>query len=328
MQYISLKFLTKIVCGACIISSGIFYDATKIGIDEMIPNQWIIDDSDLKPIESSPSSTIIQPSKSQLQESNKVLLSVIKSNLSQTHWIWDNLEYSENLYNKLCKWYSQICDRTIFNWTFTYKEKIVYQGIILFLIRTIDRYMTYSKKLSDTIYSIRLNKDIDWRRWYAGHHSITINLWWIKSNKELKEVITHELWHVIDLGIIWWYSTKLDTDYTEFGEESFSIDDHSLEFYNLSWLSEKIRKDISSYKDFVSWYALTDPFEDFAECVNLYLNHYKVFAEMSKTNYIISQKFEFMKQLFWNKYIFTDQANLSKIQSDSTRRPWDSTKIK
>lgn len=325
--YIKWKFISKIVVGTGILSVWIFLNIKQAWINEQtkygIINESIENSTEIKPTESQNQAT-----QEQLDESNKILLTMIKQEFSQTHWAWDSLDYNDNLYSKLCKWYNQICDRTIFNWEFTYKQKIVYQWTVIFLVRTIDKYLVTGQKLYSNLYSIRLNKTWTWRRWFAWHHSININLTSIKNTKELKEVLTHEMWHIIDLWIINWTSKTKDSDYTEFWEESFAIDDWSLEFYNLSWLSENVKKDISSFKDFVSWYWLTDPFEDFAECVNLYLNHYKLFETMSKSNYILSQKFEYMKQLFWNKYIFSDQANLTKLKYDSSRRPWDSTKIK
>lgn len=260
---------------------------------------------------------------------NEIISKVIVNTFSenQTHWVSDSFDYNNNVYSALCDKYEDICNLTYFNWDFTAKQKIEYQAIIIFIIDKLDNILTTEKNITNVLYSLRLNKSQDWRRWYAWHRTVTINMKTIKSKKELFEVITHELWHIIDLWIRTWYSSIKNEIYTEFWEVSFSLDDPSIAFYELDWKNENTRKKWSSFKNFVSWYWVSDPFEDFAECVNMYLNHYAVFKYMASTNYILSQKFETMKTIFWNKYIFLDNKNLTKIKKDPYRRPWDTTKM-
>jgi hypothetical protein len=60
---------------------------------------------------------------------------------------------------------------------------------------------------------------------------------------------------------------------------------------------ENIRKATAKKKDFCSGYGMTDPFEDFAECFNLYLNHNILFREITKNNTILKKKYNFIAAL-------------------------------
>jgi len=66
----------------------------------------------------------------------------------------------------------------------------------------------------------------------------------------------------------------------------------------LSWQSEKIRKSDAVKDDFCSGYGMTDPFEDFAECHNLYLNHNAIFKKMAISNDNMRKKYNFMANLY------------------------------
>jgi len=72
---------------------------------------------------------------------------------------------------------------------------------------------------------------------------------------------------------------------------------------------------------------MNDPFEDFAESINMYLNHYTLFQKMAQNDTTLHQKFVFISKIFNENYIFSDNSNLEKLQENSKRRPWDSTKI-
>jgi hypothetical protein len=72
---------------------------------------------------------------------------------------------------------------------------------------------------------------------------------------------------------------------------------------------------------------MSDPFEDFAECFNLYLNHNSLFKQIAKANKSLKKKYNFIARLFAGKYINDNKSNLTLIKSDLSRRPWDTTKI-
>lgn len=110
--------------------------------------------------------------------------------------------------------------------------------------------------------------------------------------------------------------------YTEFGNIVFATDDISLKFYALSWDSENIRKSAAVKKDFCSGYGMSDPFEDLAECINLYIHHNALFQKFARQNKILTQKYNFLATLFSNKYLSDGTDSL-----DENTRPRDTTKI-
>jgi hypothetical protein len=72
---------------------------------------------------------------------------------------------------------------------------------------------------------------------------------------------------------------------------------------------------------------MTDPFEDFAECFNLYLNHNILFREMAKTNSTLTRKYNFIAIIIDGKYMASNDTEIEKIENNTTRRPRDTTKI-
>jgi hypothetical protein len=91
----------------------------------------------------------------------------------------------------------------------------------------------------------------------------------------------------------------------------FSINDISLLYYALSRESEDQRKNIAKKEDFCTVYGMTNPFEDFAECFNLYLNHNSYFTTIKKSSTILDQKYTFMSKIFNNNYITNSEPNTS-----------------
>lgn len=260
-------------------------------------------------------------------ESEKKVNFIANEIQQKKHGVWDDIfswDFIGSL-KKICIKYEDICDMTYFNGNFESKELLYYQWLIIYTVKNIDKNLHTSNKLKDTLYSIRLNNPWEWKRWYAWHNTININIWWIKNYKEFQEVLTHEIWHIVDLWIVRWKSKHKDWKFTEFGEEVFGMDDESINFYKFSWKSENTK--MSWFKDFVGWYAMTNPFEDFAESFNMYLNHYDVFKNLSKTNYKCAQKFQYIDNLFKWFYFQRDTNNSKKLEKNPSRRPWDSTKI-
>ncbi len=205
------------------------------------------------------------------------------------------------------------------------KEKInKYNTMIINTIQNIDKILPSSyAKIEDTIQSIIIKQEDWWKRWYANHYNIVINIDQL-SDEEFIEVLTHELWHIIDLWIIQWDNKKLHTSFTEFNRQQFSINDISLLFYSFSRDSEFQRKNETMKEDFCTLYGMSNPFEDFAECFNLYLNHNNYFSSIKKSSKILEKKYNFLSQLFQNQYVTNSYQSL---KSDETYRYWDSTRM-
>ena len=249
----------------------------------------------------------------------KYLLSLINYSLKHRHLVASNEKVS---YEKLCEYYPSYCKIIdIPDDEFSKKDKVYYTAITIYLLRFLSSYFP---TLENNLYYIKIQQERVWRRWYAGHHSIVLNIKKNTDYKQFLEVLTHEMWHVIDLWILNWKSYIKSETYTEFGKKSFSIDDPSIKFYALSWNSEKIKNPYTYAKDFVSGYALTDPFEDFAESFNMYINHNALFLKMAKESNILKKKYAFInKYMKWN-YLLSDK----NYPYRNWFRPRDTTRIK
>lgn len=162
------------------------------------------------------------------------------------------------------------------------------------------------------------------KRWYATKHSIVINIYNL-SESEFFEVLVHEIGHIIDLAIIEGKSTILNNFYTEFWDVRFAIDDPSLSYYALSRESEKIKKKWSPIEDFCTVYGSQNPFEDFAECFNLYVNHHDYFAKLTATNHTLLAKYRFIESLFISPIQYNTRTQ--SYNTDTNHRYRDSTKI-
>ncbi len=220
-----------------------------------------------------------------------------------------------------------ICDKIQFNGNFVATEKYSYIKIIDKILQFIDTNSNEDKQIEDVITNIEINKGNWERRWYADRTSIVFNLWSVQSRKEFIELSTHEIGHITDLWYIQWSSSEKDKNYTEFNKIKFAIDDLSLSFYKLSRDKETIRKATAKQKDFCSGYGMSDPFEDFAECFNLYTNHNSFFKQIAKTNTVMKKKYNFIASIFDGKYISTNSQDLTLIKNNTTRRPRDTTKL-
>lgn len=252
------------------------------------------------------------------KEKYKFLLDIVKQAFSKVHWAWVN----EKSFDKLCSYYKDYCDIIdIDEEKFSIQEKTYYIWITIYLSFFVNNIFHDLKK---KIYYIKIQKSKSWRRWYAGHHSIVINVKNDMSYLEFYEVLTHEFWHIVDLWLLNWKSLVKSIKFKEFWKPVFSIDDTSLKFYKLCFLSSKVKKSEIYTKDFVSWYAMTNVFEDFAETFNMFVNHNYVFKKMAKESNILQKKYYFFNKLLHWKYLKSDKYFSYKYGF----RPWDSTRMK
>lgn len=243
-------------------------------------------------------------------------------NYEELHWAPEDWS---NKFTNACNERSSLCNKVSYS-NITDQNKYYYQSIINLLFARLDSYSKLS--VSDTIKSIIINWESSGRRWYAWRTKIYINPKDISSYMEFLEVFTHEAGHVVDLWVIKWSASQLDSNYTEFGDPSFATNDPSLSFYKISRSNENTTHKSSSYKDFVSWYGMSNPFEDFAECQNMYLNHKDTFAKMAESSANLKAKYSFLESIYNSKYIQNDDKTTNKVIKNSTRRPRDTTRIR
>lgn len=142
-------------------------------------------------------------------------------------------------------------------------------------------------------------------------------------DNEFMALIVHECGHVTDLGGL---RGSKDTAATAFadGTTRMYTNDPSVKFYALSWNDAVTTQSKSSAKDFVSGYAQSDPFEDFAETFAFYALHQNEFKVIAKRSRILQAKFDFMKTV-----VFAGETQIAEGRSISKSKaiPWDVTKL-
>lgn len=138
-----------------------------------------------------------------------------------------------------------------------------------------------------------------------------IKLFWVLNieKPEFISLFIHELSHYIDLYYL---------------ERKVSFD-LSNDFYNISWDTTKVMKKGQKSRDFVSGYAMTNKYEDFAESFTYFVLHNEDFLFKSTKSDFLKQKYDFFnKVLFKNKeFKETDFSPNLKVQDYY----WDITKI-
>lgn len=150
------------------------------------------------------------------------------------------------------------------------------------------------------------------------------------TDKELVSVLVHEIGHTVDTGL---YTGTFWAGKSEFMDVHTPIynNDVSLRFYRISWKDSMNLKDGYQKTDFVTGYAMTDPFEDFAETYNFYVLHGDQFREMALYNKQLKQKYLFMKYIIFagqefdnDPYNYTDYYTRNY---DATLLNYDSQKF-
>ena len=131
----------------------------------------------------------------------------------------------------------------------------------------------------------------------------------LASDSESVKVFTHELGHVVDL---------------QFLKKTLLKKDPSDHFYAISWNAPSEKKKGMDVDDFVSGYALSNEYEDFAETFAFYVFHNDVFRSRASENPILARKYD-----FFEKYVFSNADFLhTSFESGSIPKYlWDTTKI-
>jgi len=102
----------------------------------------------------------------------------------------------------------------------------------------------------------------------------------ILSLPEVSKVLVHEIGHMIDI-----YAFK----------KSLKKSDLSEEFYTISWKDPTTIKAGTSSLSFISGYASTNQYEDFAESFTMYIFHNKEFLKRAENNTYLKEKYTFLK---------------------------------
>ncbi len=141
------------------------------------------------------------------------------------------------------------------------------------------------------------------------------------SSRETAAVLIHECGHVIDLGVFQGTESAGESKFPD-GEIPTYSDDLSVKFYAISWQNSFMRKSSSAKTDFVSGYAMEDPWEDLAESIAYYALHEKAFRERAEKNDALKAK------LLWvETYVFGPAFKTAPSDSWDGEIVWDVTKM-
>jgi len=128
------------------------------------------------------------------------------------------------------------------------------------------------------------------------------------TDSEFLSVLIHEFWHYYDIHGLKWNAFW----------------DVSQKFYDISWDSVTVIRPWLDREDFVSWYSMTNQYEDFAETYTYFLLHNEDFAFRSLSNKTLQKKYDFMRTYVYGNNIFT----LSSYSTQQVKEYyWDITKI-
>lgn len=131
----------------------------------------------------------------------------------------------------------------------------------------------------------------------------------ITENSEFIKLFTHELAHFIDIYVL---------------RTSEILLDPSLDFYKISWQTSELKHPGNSIADFISGYAATNQYEDFAESFVWFVFHNADFADRALKNSKLREKY-----LFFSDRVFVN-GQFQGTDFSQKRPPaylWDTTKI-
>jgi len=150
------------------------------------------------------------------------------------------------------------------------------------------------------------------------------------TDEELVAVLVHEMGHITDTGVMVGTESAGTSGFMD-GNNPVYSDDPSVGFYSLSFSSETAKRPAATDLDFVSGYAKTDPFEDFAETYTYYLLHGKEFRQLAKVNQTLAKKYNFLKNTVFRGVEYDNgsegEVKILARQYDVTVLPYDMNKF-
>lgn len=234
-----------------------------------------------------------------------------------------DLTPEELVFHENCLKHLNFCKKVEYTETIPINRKNKTRWEYLEIITFLDQSLVKWKWIQESLQKLVINNQEGKRRGGATREKITINLASFGNIDEFYKVLVHEFGHIVDLGSLQGKSRGKNGNFTEFGKVVFEMDDPSLEYYRYSRQTENIRQEVAKKEDFCSGYGMSNPFEDFAECFNLYLTNNQLFQEIWKDNPVLNKKYNFLANLFLGKYLSQGEQELYY----QGWRPWDSTKI-
>ncbi len=132
---------------------------------------------------------------------------------------------------------------------------------------------------------------------------------YVARDTEFIKLFIHELAHYIDIYAI------------IANRNGYDISD---DFYHISWQKPTIKRANQGTMDFVSGYAATNQYEDFAESFVFYIFHNSTFADRALRSESIRHKYIFLANyIFPHGYFQGTDFSIGRVPS----YVWDTTKI-
>lgn len=129
------------------------------------------------------------------------------------------------------------------------------------------------------------------------------------TDSEKLQVFVHELGHVVDIHYL---------------KPGIFGNDPSEEFYSISWETYKVKKKGAKLTHFVSGYALSNKYEDFAESFSFYVFHNAEFRRRAKTDPTLARKYAY----FADRIFAKDEFSGTNFGSEKYKPYfWDTTKL-
>lgn len=172
-----------------------------------------------------------------------------------------------------------------------------------------------------TLKTLKIINVKDSKRGVGGTNTIIINTYNL-SREEFVSVLTHELGHVIDLGGINGNPMSSKSAFND-GPNPIYTNDLSVAYYNYSWEDTYRHQGMVGRNDFVSGYAMSDPFEDFAEAFTFYTLHNRDFQALAVANTQLAKKYAWIRDNIFNG----KEPATGKGEMNPNKRVWDITKL-
>jgi hypothetical protein len=165
----------------------------------------------------------------------------------------------------------------------------------------------YIEKKIENI-DLKFYKNTEGIRWKMKKKSILF--FWVDEMElaEFNAVWIHELAHYIDLYFL---KARIFIDISD-------------QFYKISWKEVTVIKEWQKQTDFVSWYAMTNRYEDFAESYTYFLLHNKDFEKKTQESDILKDKYDFFikylsKQKKFKNTDFSEDNEVKDYYRDTTK---------
>ncbi len=134
-------------------------------------------------------------------------------------------------------------------------------------------------------------------------------------------VMIHECGHIVDLGAYKGTSSAGTSEFPDGPTPTYN-NDTSLIFYHISWQNPWKRKMEAAEEDFVSGYAMSDPWEDVAESIVYYALHEDIFRKRAESNEALMKKLEWVET-----YVFDEEFEALSSEIEDGDVVWDITKL-